>query len=78
MKQTFDEFLAAREALLRNLTDEGARACWTSEGSQPPRLHVENPRRRAGERRPCTAQGARMSYRGLSAPYPSATTGLPT
>ena len=36
MKQTLDEFLAAREALFRNPSDEAARAWWTSEGYAPP------------------------------------------
>jgi hypothetical protein len=36
MKQAFDEFLAAREALFRNPSDEGAHAWWTSEGYPPP------------------------------------------
>ena len=36
MKQTLDEYLAAREALFRNPSDEGARAWWRSEGYAPP------------------------------------------
>jgi hypothetical protein len=36
MKQTLDEYLAAREALFRNPSDEGVRAWWTSEGYAPP------------------------------------------
>ncbi len=36
MKQTLDEYLAAREALFRNPSDEGARAWWMSEGYAPP------------------------------------------
>ncbi len=36
IKQTLDEYLAAREALFRNLSDEGASAWWTSEGYAPP------------------------------------------
>jgi hypothetical protein len=36
MKQTLDEYLAAREALFRNPSDEGARALWSSEGYAPP------------------------------------------
>ena len=36
MKQTLDEYLAAREALFRNPSDERARALWTSEGYAPP------------------------------------------
>ena len=106
MKQTLNEYLAAREALFRNPSDERARAWWTSEGYAPPMhptvplatvhkarlqwldatddmlaesraflfdygyqgvpniraLHVKDPGRRAGETRPCPAQGPRMSY----------------
>jgi len=36
MKQTLNEYLAAREALFRNPSDERARAWWTSEGYAPP------------------------------------------
>jgi hypothetical protein len=36
MKQILDPYLAAREALFRNPSDEGARAWWTSEGYAPP------------------------------------------
>ena len=36
MKQTLDEYLAAREALFRNPSDERARVWWTSEGYAPP------------------------------------------
>jgi hypothetical protein len=36
MKQSLHEYLAAREALFRNPSDEGARAWWTSEGYAPP------------------------------------------
>ncbi len=36
MNQTLDEYLAAREALFRNPSDEEARAWWTSEGYPPP------------------------------------------
>ena len=36
MKQTLDEYLAARKALFRNPSDEGARAWWASEGCPPP------------------------------------------
>jgi hypothetical protein len=32
----FDEYLAARETLFRNPSDEAARAWWTSEGYAPP------------------------------------------
>ena len=35
MKQTLDEYLAAREALFRTPSNEGARAWWTSEGYAP-------------------------------------------
>jgi hypothetical protein len=34
--QTLDAYLAAREALFRNLSDEAARAWWRSEGYAPP------------------------------------------
>ena len=34
--QTLDTYLAAREALFRNLSDEAARAWWRSEGYAPP------------------------------------------
>ena len=36
MEQTLDVYLAAREALFRNLSDEAARAWWRSEGYAPP------------------------------------------
>ena len=36
MKQTLDEYLAAREALFRNPSYEAANAWWTSEGYAPP------------------------------------------
>lgn len=36
MEQTLNTYLAAREALFRNLSDEAARAWWTSEGYAPP------------------------------------------
>src|SRR5271166_3189208 len=36
MKQTLNEYLAAREALFRNPSDERARVWWTSEGYAPP------------------------------------------
>ena len=36
MKRTLDEYLAAREALFRNPSDEGARVWWTLEGYAPP------------------------------------------
>ena len=36
MEQTLDAYLAGREALLRNPSDEAARAWWTSEGYAPP------------------------------------------
>ena len=105
MKQTLDEYLAAREVLFRNPSEERARVWWTSEGYAPPlhptvplatvhkaRLHwldatddmltesraflvdhgyeaglniraytSNEPGRRAGETRPCAAQGARMN-----------------
>jgi hypothetical protein len=34
--QTLDAYLAAREALFRNLSDEAARAWWRLEGYAPP------------------------------------------
>jgi hypothetical protein len=43
MKQTLDEYLAAREALFRTPSNEGARAWWTSEGYAPP-AHPTVPR----------------------------------
>jgi hypothetical protein len=36
MEQTLNVYLAAREALFRNPSDEAARAWWTSEGYAPP------------------------------------------
>ena len=36
MEQTLNAYLAAREALFRNPSDEAARAWWTSEGYAPP------------------------------------------
>ncbi len=42
MKQSLHEYLAAREALFRNPSDEGARAWWTSEGYAPP-FHSDVP-----------------------------------
>jgi hypothetical protein len=36
MKQPLDEYLAAREALFRNPSDEQARVWWKSEGYAPP------------------------------------------
>jgi hypothetical protein len=36
MEQTLDVYLASREVLFRNPSDEAARAWWTSEGYKPP------------------------------------------
>ena len=36
MEQNLDAYLAAREALFRNPSDEAASAWWTSEGYAPP------------------------------------------
>ena len=36
MEQTLKEYLVAREAVLRNPSDEAARAWWASEGYAPP------------------------------------------
>jgi hypothetical protein len=36
MKQTLDEYLAAREALFRNPSDDRARVWWTAEGYASP------------------------------------------
>ncbi len=36
MKQTLDEYLAARETLFRNPSEERARVWWMSEGYAPP------------------------------------------
>jgi len=36
MEQTLDAYLAAREALFRNPSDEAARSWWRSEGYAPP------------------------------------------
>ena len=36
LQQTFEEYLAAREALFRNPSDEAAHAWWASEGYPPP------------------------------------------
>ena len=36
MEQTLNEYLVARETVLRNPSDEAARAWWASEGYAPP------------------------------------------
>ena len=61
MEQTLNVYLAAREALFRNPSDEAACAWWTSEGYAPP-THPCSPFQVAGTRMRCSrASGSEMA-----------------